>query len=108
MVSLLSSFLILVPWCGSKAARYPTSCGGSASSLMLTDAGAAHLCSKAEHFPTSCAVKFESSARLCPCGERLPQWLTAEYVVSTLSREGGWGSVSPSLTGAALAGRARG
>jgi hypothetical protein len=41
------------------------------------------------------------SERLCPCGDRLPEWLTADYVVSTLSKEGAWPSLPASLTGPA-------
>ena len=63
------------------------------------DNGACLLNSKPDEYPTSCDVRNDKSSRLCPCGERLPQWLTAEHVVSTLSTEGKWDKVSPSLTG---------
>jgi hypothetical protein len=49
----------------------------------------------AQAYPTLCDVAYSKSARLCPCGERMAEWLTAEYVASTLSKEGGWGSRSP-------------
>ena len=52
-----------------------------------------------ERFPSLCRVGGPQSERLCPCGDALPQWLTADYVVSTLSKEGHWPTISPSLTG---------
>ena len=53
-------------------------------------------------YPTSCDTSYAKSERVCPCGERLARWLTAEYVVSTLSKEGKWDKVPASLSGPSL------
>jgi hypothetical protein len=65
---------------------------------LNTARGMCLLNSRLDQFPMECDRTHGTSARLCPCGDRLERWLTAEYVVSTLSKEGKWKSVSPSLT----------
>ena len=58
--------------------------------------------SRAAMYPTSCDTSYAKSERVCPCGERLARWLTAEYVVSTLSKKGKWNKVPASLSGPSL------
>ena len=94
--------------CAALKAAFGDKCGGKCADIFYgydlpsynTEQRQCLTNSNPEDFPVTCDVHNGASARLCPCGTALRQWLTAEYVVGTLSALGSWPSVSPSLTGA--------
>lgn len=52
------------------------------------------------NYHTTCNSSHPRGRRLCPCGKPIPQWLTANFVVDVLAKEGNWSKVPTSLRGA--------